>query len=265
MIPSAKPAMIHTAPSTSRNRTVHDAAAHTNNTPVEDTARRIRIVSGWWVHDFYQSGDTVLLLSLIFWVIFSICLHELAHGWAAIWQGDNTPRELGRMTMNPMVHMGPMSLLVFALIGIAWGLMPTNPARYRWKRRGHIVVSAAGPAMNILIAFVALTIAGIWRAFVGTETDFTDNVGMFFWAGGWINIVLAGFNLLPIPPLDGSGILSGLSFRCYQLFRSENAMMFSFFVLIVLYMTKAFSMLFAVAAIIADTYASFVRAILSFG
>lgn len=221
------------------------------------------MIGDWWVHYYYQTGQTVLLLSLIFWVIFSICLHELGHGWAALWQGDNTPRELGHMTMNPLVHMGPMSLLVFALIGIAWGVMPTNPSRYRWGRRGHIVVSAAGPAMNVLIALVALTAAGLWRAFAGTDTQFTDNVDTFLWAGGMINIVLAGFNLLPIPPLDGSGILSGMSFRAYQFFRSSNASIFGLFVVFALLLTGTFRFIFQAAAIVAGTYIGWIQAIVS--
>jgi hypothetical protein len=79
-----------------------------------------------WVHDLYATDQTTMLIAWIFWVIFSICLHELAHGWAALWQGDHTPRRLGHMTMNPLVHMGGWSLIAFAIIGIAWGAMPVS-------------------------------------------------------------------------------------------------------------------------------------------
>ena len=74
-------------------------------------------MGGWWVHSLVQDGRIVELISWIFWVILSITLHELAHGWVALWQGDDTPRITGRMTANPVVHMGPMSLLVFAVTG----------------------------------------------------------------------------------------------------------------------------------------------------
>ncbi len=67
----------------------------------------------WWVHDLYQQGRTVELISWTFWVIFSITLHELAHGWTAILQGYDTTRRLNRMTLNPFVHMGGMSLIMF--------------------------------------------------------------------------------------------------------------------------------------------------------
>jgi len=89
--------------------------------------------------------------AFLFWGIFSITMHELAHGWAALSQGDDTPRIYGRMTANPVVHMGWMSLILLVLTGIAWGMMPTDPSKYRWGRRGRIIVSGAGPAMNVLL------------------------------------------------------------------------------------------------------------------
>lgn len=119
------------------------------------------MTSGWWVHNLIQAGATTLLISWVFWVIFSICLHELGHGVAAIWQGDDTPVRLNRMTMNPLVHMGGMSLLAFAIIGIAWGVMPTTPSKYRWGRRGNVPVAAAGPVVNLILALIALTAAGL--------------------------------------------------------------------------------------------------------
>jgi Zn-dependent protease len=189
----------------------------------------------WWVHELYQSGQTVVLVSWIFWVIFSIVLHELAHGWAALWQGDDTPRRLDRLTMNPLVHMGARSLLVFAIIGIAWGVMPTDPSRYRWKRRGRIVVAGAGPAMNIALAVVILTTQALWLRFGPTDHAIYENVTAFLWTGGWINLVLAGFNLLPVPPLDGSSILSGLWWRAYELYQRPQAAMYGLFILLVVF------------------------------
>ncbi|MCP3858657.1 MAG: site-2 protease family protein, partial [Phycisphaeraceae bacterium] len=78
-------------------------------------------MSGWWVEQLWNAGRGFELGSWIFWVIFSICLHELGHGWAAIWEGDDTPRRTGHMTIDPMVHMGGYSILAFLLLGFAWG------------------------------------------------------------------------------------------------------------------------------------------------
>ncbi|MCH8164678.1 MAG: site-2 protease family protein [Planctomycetes bacterium] len=189
----------------------------------------------WWVHNLYQAGQTVELFSWIFWVISSIVLHELAHGWAALWQGDDTPRRLGRMTVNPLVHMGGMSLLMFAVIGIAWGVMPVDSSRFRWGRHGRVVVSAAGPAMNLLLTATALTLLVIWLAVGPHGTNLYRNLAIFLFTGGWLNIVLALLNLLPIPPLDGSSILSGLSLRAYRFFQQPQAAMFGMFVLLAIF------------------------------
>lgn len=212
----------------------------------------------WWVHEFIQAGQVPMLLSWVFWVIFSICLHELAHGWAAIWQGDDTPRHLNRMNMNPLVHMGGMSLLVFALIGIAWGMMPVDPSRFRNRRWGDVFVSAAGPAMNIALAIVSLTLLALWmqygQSFVGDNVY--ENVKDFLFVGGWLNFVLAVFNMLPIPPLDGSRILSGFSFRLREFFHTQQAQLFGLFVLLAIFMTGSVSIAFDVAIGLSNGYLS---------
>jgi Zn-dependent protease len=192
----------------------------------------------WWVHRLYQNGGIVPLVAWVFWVIFSITLHELAHGWAALWQGDDTPRRMRRMTINPLVHIGPMSLLVFALIGIAWGMMPVDPSKFRWRRKGRVFVIGAGPAMNVALAVIAITAAAIWQRYgPATRDPLYGNVFEFLMTGGYLNLVLAMFNLMPVPPLDGAGILSGLSFRAYRFFESPEAQMYGMFVLIALFVT----------------------------
>lgn len=176
----------------------------------------------WWVANLLQSNPP-LLFAQVFWVIGSIVLHELAHGWAALWQGDDTPRITGHMTWNPLVHMGGMSLIMFALIGIAWGAMPVNPARFRSKY-GDALVSLAGPAMNGALAAIAIVAAGIWRRYAGaTPPNIADAVAIIFFAGAWLNILLMIFNLLPIPPLDGSRILAGLLPPYRALINNPNA------------------------------------------
>ena len=109
--------------------------------------------TGWWIADLWQGGQTVLLVSWIFWVIVSICLHELGHGFAAIWEGDDTPRRTGHMTWNPMVH----------IIGGYQGLLLTGTAP-DWQAVG---VSAA-------VAFF-LCIAG-WGAFRVLSPDLVDEL-----------------------------------------------------------------------------------------
>lgn len=162
---------------------------------------------------FIQTLQTnpVLYLSWVFGVMLSIVLHELGHGLVATWQGDETPRLLGHLTWDPMVHMGAMSIGMLFIIGIAWGRMPVNPSRFRSKF-GDVYVSLAGPAVNVLIALVALTVLGVWRSSAGRlEPGAGANIQQFFGVLGMTNIALAVLNLLPIPPLDGSTALAGIS------------------------------------------------------
>jgi Zn-dependent protease len=219
-------------------------------------------MSGWWVADYYRSGGAVVVVSWIFWVLFSITLHELAHGWAALWQGDDTPRRYRRMTMNPIVHMGPMSLLMFAIIGIAWGLMPVDPSRFRWKRKGRVVVAAAGPAMNILLALLSLTVAAVWLEYGPVREPLFSNVQHFLFIGGMLNLVLAVFNLLPFPPLDGSNILMGLSLRWYRLYQNPQAQMVGMFILLAVFVSGIGSLLFGAAASVGNRYVDAILTIL---
>jgi Zn-dependent protease len=219
-------------------------------------------MSGWWVTEYYHNGGAAVLASWIFWVLFSITLHELAHGWAALWQGDDTPRRYHRMTMNPIVHMGPMSLLMFAVIGIAWGLMPADPSRFRWKRKGRVVVAAAGPAMNVALALVSLTLAALWLAYGPTREPLYPNVRTFLVVGGMLNLVLAVFNLLPIPPLDGSNILMGLSLRWYQVYQQPQAQMIGMFILLAVFISGVGGLLFVAAANLSSRYVDVVASVL---
>ena len=85
----------------------------------------------FFIQNLFEPEKQLYFGCVVVTVIISIVLHELAHGWAAIWQGDDTPRQMGHMTADPMVHMGGFSLLMLALVGIAFGAMPVNPRNFR--------------------------------------------------------------------------------------------------------------------------------------
>ena len=191
--------------------------------------------TGWWVADLLENGQAALLVSWIVWVIGSICLHELAHGWAAIRVGDDTPIAMGHMTWNPLVHMGGVSLIIFFVAGIAWGAMPVSPHRMR-GRHAEAFVAFAGPATNIALALIAILLGGVWTAYgSGVGDPLYTNVVNFFYLGGMLNIVLAALNLLPAPPLDGSRILAHYSRGYRELLMSPQAQMVAFIVLIIVF------------------------------
>ncbi|MFM7807003.1 MAG: site-2 protease family protein, partial [Planctomycetota bacterium] len=121
------------------------------------------------------------------------------------------PRAAGHMNFSPLTHMGGTSLVFFLLVGFAWGQMPVSPWRFRMGRTGAVLVSAAGPAMNLLLALVALTALGIWAQRGPVDSPAFANVQLFLLTGGWLNLFLALFNMLPFPPLDGSTVLAGLA------------------------------------------------------
>lgn len=173
---------------------------------------------GWWASNLWQISP-VLLVSWVFWVIASITLHELSHGWTAIRHGDDTPRLSGHMTPNPIVHMGPISLFVFALIGFAWGAMPIDPSRLR-GRHAEAIVAAAGPAMNLSLAATCMVLAVVIERYAPSGGDAGERLRIFFAAGCMLNLVLAAFNMIPIPPLDGSRILAHYS-GAYRTFASS--------------------------------------------
>ncbi|MEM0982949.1 MAG: site-2 protease family protein [Planctomycetota bacterium] len=180
---------------------------------------------GWWVEDTMSlPNGTVILISWVTWVIGSIILHELAHGWTALKLGDTTPRDLGHMTWNPLVHMGPVALIIFALLGITWGQMPVDPTRLR-GRYGDVLVSIAGPGMNVLLAIASIVGLIAWvfggRA-AGVDEPLYSNFTLFFQFGIMLNIALALFNMIPIMPLDGGRIATSLIPAYARFAESEN-------------------------------------------
>lgn len=175
----------------------------------------------WWLADMWQT-EPVRAISWIFWVIFSICCHELGHGYAAIRKGDDTPIVTGHMTWNPLVHMGMFSFIMFAVSGIAWGAMPVNPNRLH-GRHADAYVAAAGPAVNLGLFLLCAVLSIIWLVvppFVGDEP--WKNIEEFLHCGCALNMVLMLFNLIPVPPLDGSRIVASYVSSYREFVYSEN-------------------------------------------
>lgn len=152
-------------------------------------------------------------VSIILAFVISITIHEFAHAYAATRLGDPTPRDQGRVTLNPIAHLDPIGFLFLIFIaltgfGIGWGKpVAFNPYRIRWGKRGVALVAAAGPISNVILALV---LAVPQRVFTTGFHNLPPNAQTFVNTLITLNIALAAFNLVPLPPLDGLKILTGI-------------------------------------------------------
>ena len=157
-------------------------------------------------------------------VIFAITVHEVAHGWVALHLGDPTAKLAGRLTLNPIVHIDllgtvivPFAMLVLGSVGLTGGIIfgwakpvPVVFQNLRNPRRDMVLVAAAGPGVNLAMAMGWSLLLSL-RLSMAPEVDVSaDWIGSMCFIGITINVILAVFNMLPIPPLDGGRVLAGL-------------------------------------------------------
>jgi len=145
-------------------------------------------------------------LILIGTVMFSICLHEFSHAYVAFRLGDDTAAQEGHLSMNPMIQMGPISLIILFVIGFAWGAVPVNPRNFE-HRRDMMLVALAGPLANLFLCILAGIVLTFIAVPLGNGT-IPKEVFTFFYTLGVMNALLFIFNLIPLPVLDGYKILS---------------------------------------------------------
>ena len=163
--------------------------------------------------------DPLAFIIIAIPLLYAVIFHELAHGWVAYRMGDPTAKSLGRLTINPLKHLDPMGTLMLFLFGFGWAKpVPVNPNLLRDRRKGMILVSSAGIITNIILAFCALF---LYRLLSPSPSGLAAQLLYYF---ARINIILAAFNLIPLPPLDGSKILMGFASPSVQksLFRLER-------------------------------------------
>ena len=164
--------------------------------------------------DFAQ----ILLLFIV--LLFSLTVHEAAHAWTADRLGDSTARRLGRVSLNPIVHIDPIGTLLFPALALFAGVpvigwakpVPVSVQQLRHKRRDYVLVAAAGPASNLMLAILAamiLKLVPVSPMRLG-ELNATVPIASMLAAALQLNVLLALFNMIPIPPLDGGNVLGGL-------------------------------------------------------
>ena len=166
--------------------------------------------------------DLVEVLILLVVLISSLSVHEAAHAFAADRLGDPTARQLGRLSLNPAVHVDPIGTLLFPLIAIftnvpliGWAKpVPVDPRHLKHPKRDFALIAAAGPASNLIMAAIGAAALKVARDFAGpgdiSAGAVTDPLLPLFFAFAVINVLLAVFNMIPVPPLDGGNVLIGL-------------------------------------------------------
>jgi Zn-dependent protease len=199
-------------------------------------------------------NELTLLQRIVVWilpVVFAITVHEVAHGWVAKKYGDNTASLLGRLTLNPIKHIDLFGtiiipgLLLISGTGFIFGWakpVPVDPRNFENPRRDMAIVALAGPVSNLLMAIGWALIARLGVT-IGAQTEAISLPLIYTGVAGIsINLVLAMLNLLPIPPLDGSRILSGIlpNYWAWQYNRLER---FGFIILLVLLYTRVLNLI----------------------
>lgn len=152
------------------------------------------------------SGQPLLFIVIVAAIVYVITVHEFSHAFAGHLEGDHTAESMGRLTLNPFSHIEPWGFALLLVVGFGWGRpVPFNPLNLKHKRWGPALISLAGPISNILSLIL---FGSIYKILVVTQVIASTNFLMVFLE--WLmilNAILAVFNLIPIPPLDGSKLL----------------------------------------------------------
>jgi Zn-dependent protease len=175
-----------------------------------------RLCPGWYISQFLAGIDFTEIFILLAVLVASLSVHEAAHAWAANQLGDPTARRLGRLSLNPAVHVDLVGTVLFPLVALTTGLpligwakpVPVDFRHLRSPRRDFAVIAAAGPISNVLMALLGATVlAGIGGLDAARAGSFAASILVQFVL---LNVLLAVFNMVPVPPLDGGNVLMGV-------------------------------------------------------
>jgi Zn-dependent protease len=155
---------------------------------------------------FVLFDDPAQAIALVICFVLAVALHEMGHAFAATQQGDPTPRVAGRLTPNPFAHVDRLGIIFFVVAGIGWGSTPVTPALFRNGRLGRALVAGIGPVINLTVGILAAIVLRV----LYEQGDGNERLVNFVLTFFSINILLGVFNLFPIPPLDGYGVLAAV-------------------------------------------------------
>ena len=188
---------------------------------------------------FIRNGQVaeaiMFILSGCFVVFICSPIHELAHGWVAYKLGDTTAKREGRLTFNPIAHIDPIGMIMILLFGFGFAKpVPVNMRNLKKPKRDMALVALAGPGANIVLAFISIFFYYFINAINHSSVAVLGYITLFFLYSAYINVSLAGFNLIPLPPLDGSKVLAAFlpNKAYYKYMQFERYAMIALLVLI---------------------------------
>ncbi len=187
-------------------------------------------------HTSFQSLLYILIIRLIV-ALTALPVHECAHAYAAMRMGDHTAERQGRLTLNPFAHFDPIGTTAIILFGFGWAKpVPINPLNFNNPKKGMMLSALAGPLSNIGLAFLSMVFYKLvpLLSYIGVGASFVSTLSTFFYYAMTINISLGVFNLIPIPPLDGSRIATYfLPQRTYfKIMQYERYILIAFFLIL---------------------------------